>query len=45
MSHGDETPKMLAVNRLDDSISASAAMASAGSEHFFRAHFERGGTR
>ena len=26
-------------------ISASAAMASAGSEHFFRAHFERGGTR
>jgi hydroxymethylglutaryl-CoA reductase (NADPH) len=26
-------------------ISASAAMASAGSEHFFRAHFERGGLR
>jgi len=26
-------------------ISASAAMASAGSEEFFRAHFERGGTR
>jgi hydroxymethylglutaryl-CoA reductase (NADPH) len=26
-------------------ISASSAMASAGSEHFFRAHFERGGTR
>ena len=26
-------------------ISASAAMASAGSEDFFRAHFERGGTR
>jgi len=26
-------------------ISASAAMATAGSENFFRAHFERGGTR
>ena len=26
-------------------ISASAAMASAGSENFFRAHFERGGSR
>jgi hydroxymethylglutaryl-CoA reductase (NADPH) len=26
-------------------ISASAAMASAGSENFFRAHFERGGAR
>src|SRR6185312_11728887 len=26
-------------------ISASAAMATAGSEHFFRAHFERGGIR
>ena len=26
-------------------ISASAAMATAGSEHFFRAHFERGGLR
>ena len=26
MSHGDPTPKMLAVNRLDDSFSASAAL-------------------
>jgi hydroxymethylglutaryl-CoA reductase (NADPH) len=26
-------------------ISASAAMATAGSENFFRAHFERGGLR
>jgi hydroxymethylglutaryl-CoA reductase (NADPH) len=26
-------------------ISASAAMASAGSENFFRAHHERGGLR
>jgi hydroxymethylglutaryl-CoA reductase (NADPH) len=26
-------------------ISASAAMATAGSEHFFRAHHERGGLR
>lgn len=26
MSHGDQAPKMLAVNRLDDSISASAAL-------------------
>ena len=26
-------------------ISASAAMATAGSENFFRAHFERGGMR
>lgn len=26
-------------------ISASAAMATAGSENFFRAHFERGGIR
>jgi hypothetical protein len=26
-------------------ISASSAMATAGSENFFRAHFERGGLR
>ena len=26
-------------------ISASAAMATAGSENFFQAHFERGGVR
>ena len=26
MSHGDKTPKMLAVNRLDDNFSASAAL-------------------
>jgi hydroxymethylglutaryl-CoA reductase (NADPH) len=26
-------------------VSASAAMATAGSENFFRAHFERGGLR
>jgi outer membrane protein assembly factor BamB len=34
MSHGDETPKMLAVNRLDDSINASAALV--GREMFLR---------
>ena len=34
MSHGDKTPKMLAVNRLDDTISASAALA--GREIFLR---------
>ena len=27
MSHGEPTPKMLAVNRLDDTICASAAIA------------------
>jgi outer membrane protein assembly factor BamB len=34
MSHGDATPKMLAVNRLDDAINASAALA--GRELFLR---------
>jgi outer membrane protein assembly factor BamB len=34
MSHGDKAPKMLAVNRLDDTISASAALA--GREIFLR---------
>ena len=34
MSHGEATPKMLAVNRLDDTISASAAIA--GRELFLR---------
>lgn len=34
MSHGEPEPKMLAVNRLDDSISASAAIA--GRELFLR---------
>jgi outer membrane protein assembly factor BamB len=34
MSHGDATPKMLAVNRLDDSFSASAALV--GREMFLR---------
>lgn len=34
MSHGDETPKMLAANRLHDHISASAAIA--GRELFLR---------
>lgn len=34
MSHGEETPRMLAVNRLDDSISASPAIA--GRELFLR---------
>ena len=34
MSHGEQTPKMLAVNRLDDSFSASAALV--GRELFLR---------
>jgi outer membrane protein assembly factor BamB len=34
VSHGDETPKMLAVNRLDDAFSASAALV--GRELFLR---------
>lgn len=34
MSHGDKAPKMLAVNRLDDTISASAALA--GKEIYLR---------
>jgi outer membrane protein assembly factor BamB len=34
ISHGEDTPKMLAVNRLDDSFSASAAMA--GRDLFLR---------
>ena len=34
LSHGVATPKMLAVNRLDDSISASAALA--GRDLFLR---------
>ncbi|MBI3821950.1 MAG: PQQ-like beta-propeller repeat protein [Planctomycetes bacterium] len=34
MSHGDENPKMLAVNRLDDRISASPALA--GGDLFLR---------
>src|SRR5262249_22972624 len=34
LSHGDGTPKMLAVNRLDDSFSASAALV--GRELFLR---------
>jgi outer membrane protein assembly factor BamB len=34
MSHGDKAPKMLAVNRLDDTISASAALV--GREIFLR---------
>jgi outer membrane protein assembly factor BamB len=34
MSHGDKAPKILAVNRLDDTISASAALA--GREIFLR---------
>src|SRR5262249_15056919 len=34
MSHGESTPKMLAVNRLDDSFSASAALA--GRELYLR---------
>jgi outer membrane protein assembly factor BamB len=34
MSHGEQTPRMLAVNRLDDSFSASAALA--GRELFLR---------
>jgi outer membrane protein assembly factor BamB len=34
MSHGDAIPRSLAVNRLDDTISASAALA--GRELFLR---------
>ena len=34
MSHGDKTPKMLAVNRLDDNFSASAALV--GREMYLR---------
>jgi hypothetical protein len=34
MSHGEATPRMLAVNRLEDTISASAAIA--GREFFLR---------
>lgn len=34
MSHGEEVPRMLAQNRLDDTISASAAIA--GRELFLR---------
>ena len=34
MSHGEKVPRILAVNRLDDSFSASAAIA--GREMFLR---------
>jgi hypothetical protein len=34
MSHGDQVPKMLATNRLDETISASAAIA--GKELYVR---------
>jgi hydroxymethylglutaryl-CoA reductase (NADPH) len=37
--------QLVAVTALALEISASAAMATAGSENFFRAHFERGGIR
>jgi hydroxymethylglutaryl-CoA reductase (NADPH) len=37
--------QLVAATALALEISASAAMATAGSENFFRAHFERGGTR
>lgn len=37
--------QLVAVTALALEISASAAMATAGSENFFRAHFERGGLR
>jgi hydroxymethylglutaryl-CoA reductase (NADPH) len=37
--------QLIAVTALALEISASAAMATAGSENFFRAHFERGGMR
>ena len=37
--------QLVAVTALGLEISASAAMATAGSENFFRAHFERGGLR
>jgi hydroxymethylglutaryl-CoA reductase (NADPH) len=37
--------QIVAATALALEISASAAMATAGSENFFRAHFERGGLR
>jgi hydroxymethylglutaryl-CoA reductase (NADPH) len=37
--------QLVAATALALEISASAAMATAGSENFFRAHFERGGMR
>jgi hydroxymethylglutaryl-CoA reductase (NADPH) len=37
--------QLVAATALSLEISASAAMATAGSENFFRAHFERGGMR
>ncbi len=37
--------QLVAVTALALEISASSAMATAGSENFFRAHFERGGIR
>jgi hydroxymethylglutaryl-CoA reductase (NADPH) len=37
--------QLVAATALALEISASAAMATAGSENFFRAHFERGGLR
>ena len=37
--------QIVAATALALEISASAAMATAGSENFFRAHFERGGIR
>ncbi len=37
--------QLVAVTALALEISASSAMATAGSENFFRAHFERGGMR
>ena len=37
--------QLVAATALALEISASAAMATAGSENFFRAHFERGGSR
>jgi len=37
--------QLVAAAALALEISASAAMATAGSENFFRAHFERGGSR
>ena len=37
--------QIVAATALALEISASAAMATAGSENFFRAHFERGGGR
>jgi hydroxymethylglutaryl-CoA reductase (NADPH) len=36
--------QLVAATALALEISASAAMATAGSENFFRAHFERGGS-